>query len=43
MKTALTKFMRKYDPTFQDKNIRYAHLVTKARSLGNESRSRKAL
>ena len=36
MKTALTKFMRKYDPTFQDKNITYVHLVTKA------SRSRKA-
>ena len=37
MKTTLTKFMRKYDPTFQDKNIRYVHLVTKARSPGNES------
>ena len=37
MKTALTRFMQKYDPNFQDKYITYAHLVRKA------NRGRKAL
>lgn len=37
MKAALTRFMRKYDSTFQDKFITYVHLVTKT------NRSHKAL